>query len=166
MQKQLFNNVVAEVDYNGSHSDDLYLQTDVNRFPGDLIQNQGTQTRLNSSFGPIIFARTIGIADGHYGSLMLTKQMSHSWQLRGIYTFGKATDDMSSNDNGTANGEAIVNPLNVGFQHARSDFDISKRFTMDSLVMIPSPFQEGFGEDGSRRLAPFQHPGVAKRVAV
>lgn len=146
VQKELINNVVAEVDYNGSHSNDLYIQTDVNRFPGDLIANKGSQTRLNSSFGPIIFARTIGIADGHYASLMLTKRMSHSWQLRGIYTFGKSTDYMSSNDNGTANGEAIVNPLNVGFQHGLSDFDVSKRFTVDSLLAFPSPFQEGFGK--------------------
>ena len=142
VQKELFNNVVAEADYNGSHSDDLYIQTDVNRFPGDLIINKGSQTRLNSSFGPIIFGRTIGIADGHYGTLMLTKRMSHSWQLRGIFTFGKATDEMSSNDNGTNNGEAIVNPLDVPFQHGLSDFDISKRFTLDSLVLVPSVFQE------------------------
>ena len=142
VQKELFNNVVVEGDYNGSHSNRLYIQTDVNRFPGDLIINKGNQTRLNSSFGPIIFGRTIGIADGHYGTLMLTKRMSHSWQLRGIFTFGKATDEMSSNDNGTNNGEAIVNPLDVEFQHGLSDFDISKRFTADSLVLVPSVFQE------------------------
>jgi Carboxypeptidase regulatory-like domain len=142
VQKELFNNVVAEADYNGSHSDDLYIQTDVNRFPGDLIINKGSQTRLNSSFGPIIFGRTLGIADGHYGTVMLTKRMSHSWQLRGIFTFGKSTDEMSSNDNGTNNGEAIVNPLDVEFQHGLSDFEISKRFTLDSLVLVPSLFQQ------------------------
>ena len=146
VQKDLFYNLVAEVDYNGSHSNDLYIQTDVNRFSGDLIANQGSQTRLNSSFGPIIFGRTIGIADGNYATVMLTKRMSHSWQLRGIYTFGKSTDEMSSNDNGTANGEAIVNPLNVSFQHGLSDFDVSKRLTLDSLVAFPSPFNAGLGK--------------------
>jgi hypothetical protein len=146
VQKDLFYNVVAEVDYNGSHSNHLYIQTDVNRFSGDLIANQGSQTRLNSSFGPIIFGRTIGIADGNYATVMLTKRMSHSWQLRGIYTFGKSTDEMSSNDNGTANGEAIVNPLNVSFQHGLSDFDVSKRLTLDSLVAFPSPFNAGLGK--------------------
>jgi hypothetical protein len=146
VQKDLFYNLVAEVDYNGSHSDDLYIQTDVNRFPGDLIAHKGSQTRLNSSFGPIIFGRTIGIADGNYATLMLTKRMSHSWQLRGIYTFGKSTDYMSSNDNGTANGERVVNPLDVSFQHGLSDFDVSRRFTLDSLVAVPSPFKAGLGK--------------------
>lgn len=145
IQKDLGHNVIVEADYNGSHSNHLYIQTDVNRFPGDLIANQGVQTRLNPSFGPIIFGRTIGVADGHYGSFMITKRMSRSWQLRGIYTFGKSTDDMSSNDNGTANGEAIFNPLDIGLQHGLSDFNVSRRFTADSLVELPSPFKEGIG---------------------
>jgi len=140
LQRDIGHGLIAEADYNGSHSSNLYVQTDVNRFPGDLILNQGTQTRLNPNFGAIIFGRTIGIADGHYGTLMLSKRLSHSWQLRGIYTFGKATDDTSSNDNGTDNGEAVINPLNVGFQHGRSDYSVSKRFTIDSVVEVPSGF--------------------------
>jgi hypothetical protein len=146
IQRALGHNLTVEADYNGSRSRNLYIQTDVNRFPGDLIQNQGAQTRLNPNFGPIIFGRSIGVADGHYGSLMLTKKMSQSWEVRGIYTFGKSTDDMSSNDNGTANGEAIFNPLDIGSQHGLSDFDVSKRFTMDSMVLVPSPFSSGIGK--------------------
>src|SRR5262249_23265947 len=84
--------------------------------------------------------------DGHYGTFMLTKRMNRLWQMRGIYTFGKSTDEMSSNDNGTAQGEAIFNPLDISFQHALSDFDVSKRFTMDSLLQLPSPFKEGIGQ--------------------
>jgi Carboxypeptidase regulatory-like domain len=145
VQKDLTHNLVAEVDYNGSHSNNLYIQTDVNRFTGDLILNKGSQTRLNSSFGPIIYGRTIGVADGHYATLMLTKRFSNSWQLRGIYTFGKATDEMSSNDNGTANGEAIFDPQNLSYQHGLSDFDVSKRLTVDSLISLPSPFKSGIG---------------------
>jgi Carboxypeptidase regulatory-like domain len=140
LQRDLGHAITVEADYNGSHSTNLYVQTDVNRFPGDLIINQNTQTRLNPNFGPIIFGRTMGIADGHYASLMLSKHFTHSWQLRGIYTFGKATDDTSSNDNGTDNGEAIFNPLDVGFQHGRADYSVSKRFTIDSMVEVPSGF--------------------------
>src|SRR5260370_18983469 len=84
---------------------------------------------------------------------MLTKRISHSWQPPGIYTFGKATDDMSSNDNGTANGEAIFNPLNISSQHGLSDFDVSRRLTLYSLWAFPSPFQEGIGKTPPGRLA-------------
>jgi hypothetical protein len=145
VQQDLGHNMVAEADYNGSHSDHLYVQTDVNRFAGDLILNQGTQTRLNPNFGPVIFGRTIGVADGHYGTVMLSKRFTHSWQLRGIYTFGKSTDELSSNDNGNANGEAVFNPVDIQAQHALSDFDVSKRFTADSVVELPSPFKSGVG---------------------
>jgi len=147
LQRDLGHGLSAEADYNGSHSNDLFVQTDVNRFPGDLILNNGTQTRLNPNFGPIIFGRTMGIADGHYASLMLSKRLSHSWQLRGIYTFGKATDDTSSNDNGTNNGEAIFNPLDVGFQHGRADYNVSKRLTLDSVAEVPEGlFKNGFAK--------------------
>jgi Carboxypeptidase regulatory-like domain len=146
IQKDLGHNLIVEADYNGSSSRHLYIQTDVNRFPGDLITNRGNQTRLNPSFGPIIFGRSIGVADGNCGSFMITKRMSHSWELRGIYTTGKSTDEMSSNDNGTANGEAIFDPLNVPSQHGLSDFDVSKRFTIDSMLMMPDIFKSGLSK--------------------
>ncbi len=146
IQKDLGHSLIAEADYNGSNSGNVYLQTDVNRFPGDLIQHGGSQTRLQPEFGPIIFGRGIGVADGHFGSFMLTKRMSHSWQIRGIYTFGKSTDEMSSNDNGTANGEAIFNPLDPMSQHGLSDFNVSKRFTVDALVMMPDIFKSGWSK--------------------
>jgi hypothetical protein len=123
IQKALGHNLIIEGDYNGSSSGKLYLQTDTNRFPGDLIQHQGNQTRLQGEFGPVIFGRGIGVADGNFGSFMITKRLSHSWELRGIYTFGKSTDEMSSNDNGTANGEAILNALDPMSQHGLSDFN-------------------------------------------
>ncbi len=144
LQHDLGHNVLIEADYNGSHSDHLYIQTDVNRFPGNLIATHGNLTRLNPNFGPIIYGRSIGIGDGHYGTLMVAKRFSGFWQLRGIFTFGKSTDDMSSNDNGTANGEAIFNPLDVPAQHGLSDFDVSKRVTLDSDVDIPVPWKQGF----------------------
>jgi hypothetical protein len=145
IQKDLGRNLIVEADYNGSTSGDVYIQTDVNRFPDDLIINKGQQTRLNANFGPIIFGRTIGTAAGHYGSFMVTKRMGHSWELRGIYTMGKSTDEMSSNDNGTDNGEAIFNPLDVPSQHGLSDFDVSRRFTADSMVKVPDLFKSGLG---------------------
>ncbi|HUO17519.1 MAG TPA: TonB-dependent receptor [Verrucomicrobiae bacterium] len=147
IEQDLGHNIVAEAYYNGSHSDHLYTQTDVNRFAGDLIINEGTQTRLNPNFGPVIFGRTIGIADGDYGTFMLSKRFSRSWQLRGIFTFGKSTDELSSNDNGNANGEAVFNPYDLGAQHGLSDFDVSKRFTLDSVVQLPSPFKRGLGRE-------------------
>ncbi|MGO9270556.1 MAG: carboxypeptidase regulatory-like domain-containing protein [Terriglobia bacterium] len=146
IQHDFGHNLAAEADYNGSHSEHLFVQTDVNRFPGDLVQNDGVQTRLNPNFGPIIYGQTVGTADGHYGTLMLTKRFSQSWQLRGIFTFGKATDELSSNDNGTANSESVFNPLDLSTQHGLSDYDVARRFTVDSVWEIPTPFTAGLAK--------------------
>jgi len=70
------------------------FRRDVNRFPflANLILNNGTQTRLNPNFGAIIYGRTIGRADGQLRNSHVEQSgFTHSWQLRGIYTFGKAT---------------------------------------------------------------------------
>jgi hypothetical protein len=152
VQHDLGHNVVAEFDYNGSHSQHLYTQTDVNRFPDDLIVNNGNQTRLNPNFGPIIYGRTIGIADGDYGTFMVSKRFTHSWSLRGIYTFGKSTDQLSSSDNGTnsggivGSGESVINALDINAQHGLADFDVSKRFTLDNVWELPSPFKNRIGK--------------------
>ena len=58
---------------------------------------------------------------------------------------GKSTDEISSNDNGTDNGETVFNPLDVASQHGLSDFDVSKRFTADSIVKIPDLFKSRLG---------------------
>lgn len=44
IQKDLGHNLIVEEDYNGSKSDNLYLKTHVNRFPGDLITNKGNRS--------------------------------------------------------------------------------------------------------------------------
>ncbi|PYV25486.1 MAG: hypothetical protein DMG27_09690 [Acidobacteria bacterium] len=143
LQRDMGHDVLIEGDYNGSHSDNLFTQTDVNRFPGDLVIHNGTQTRLNPFFGPIVFGRTMGVADGNYGTFMVSKRFRQNWSLRGIFTVGKSTDYLSSNDNGTTNGEAILNPLDVAAQHGLSDYDVGRRFTLDSVVNIPVPWREG-----------------------
>jgi hypothetical protein len=146
IQHDLGHDMIVEADYNGSHSSNLIMTTDVNRFPGDLIQHLGAQTRLNPYFGEVLYSRTASPEDGHYGSFMLTKRMRHNWALHAIYTFGKSTDDLSSNDNGTANGTTIINALDPNSQHGLSDFDVSKRFTIDSTVEMPKISKSGIAK--------------------
>jgi hypothetical protein len=66
--------------------------------------------------------------------------------MRAIYTFGKSTDELSSNDNGTNNSESVIDAVNVSAQHGLSDFNVSKRFTLDSVWTLPSPFAHGIGK--------------------
>jgi hypothetical protein len=141
IQRKLLNNFIFEADYLGSHSTHLYTQTDINRFPDNIISN-GSLTRLNPNFGSIIYGQTIGKSRGDVFSFALTKRFSKGWSANGVFTVGRALDADSSNDNGVANGERIEDITNISGQWGRADYDINKRFAIDSVYEIPAPFQQ------------------------
>jgi hypothetical protein len=143
VQRDLSHGLVFEADYNGTHSTNLYIIADRNRFAGDLVQNNGKQTRLTSSFGPINFGRSDGSGDSHYGTLMLAKRFSGFYSVRGIFTFGKSTDFDSSSNQGPANAYNILDATNVSGQKGRADFSVGKRLTIDSVLQVPVPWKEG-----------------------
>ncbi len=143
VQRLLWKDIALEADYNGTHSDRLYTLTDVNRFAGDLVQNGGQLTRLNPYFGPILYGRSIGVSDGHYGTLMLSRRFSQHWSARGIFAFGKATDFDSSSNQGPPNAQSVVNALNVAAQKGRADFSVARRVAVDSVIEVPVLWKNG-----------------------
>ena len=153
IQKRLPAQFLFEADYLGTRGRRLYLQTDVNRFPGDLLD--GRLNRLNSSFASVIYGQTNGISDAHYASVMLSRRFSRGLSARGIYTFGKATDYTSSNDNGVGGGRNVFNALNIIGQHGLADYHVGRRFSVDSVYELPSPFRAGLAKNvlGNWRLA-------------
>lgn len=146
IQKSLARSIVVEADYMGNHGGSLYLQTDVNRYAGDLLQHNGALTRLNPYFGPIIYGRTNGFSDAHYGTVLVGKRFSKGFSAKGVFTFGKATDLTSSNDNGVGGARNVYDAAHPELQHARSDFNVAKRFTLDAIYQAPSPFRNRIGK--------------------
>jgi len=144
IQRRLGSSFTLEADYLGTHSANLFAQTNMNRFPGDLVINNGRLTRLNSSFGPIIYGSLIGESDGHLGSLMLGRRFSRGWSVRGIYTFGKALDFTSSNDNGVGGGQNVFNALDIPGQRGRSDYHVGRRLAIDTVWESPDPWKTGW----------------------
>ena len=143
LQRRLSGDFMFEADYLGSHSGHLFVNTDVNRIAGDLPAHNGALTRLNPSFGPIIFGRAIGVSTGHIGSLMLGRRFAAGWSVRGIYTFGRALDYASSNDNGVGGGRNMLDAFNIAAQRGRADYDIKRRVAIDSVWELPSPWKHG-----------------------
>lgn len=141
IQRRLGASFVLEADYLGSHSDHLYTQTDINRFAGDLVANNGKLARLNPSFGPIIYGQTIGVSDAHIFSFSVSRRFAHNWSSRAIYTVGRALDVNSSNDNGVGGGRNILDVWNINGQRGRADFDIHRRISLDAVWEAPNPFQ-------------------------
>src|SRR4051812_9156741 len=70
----------------------IYSKYDVNRFPGDLIVNNGVAKRLNPSFGSIGYAQANMTSSYEGGNLSLRQRYSHGVQFQAAYTFGHAID--------------------------------------------------------------------------
>jgi hypothetical protein len=151
VQQRLTNDMVFELNYSGMASHHLPVTTDINRFSDDLIINHGALTRLNQSFGSISYQTTNGNASANYGSAMLTRQMSHGFSLRGIYTWGRVLDVYSTA--GTLQGACacqttnIIEANNFKFQRARADFDLRQQFSADGVWTLPNPWSRGWERD-------------------
>jgi hypothetical protein len=148
-QQQLQRDLIVQANYSASaaHHLPIYNQ-DINRFAGDLIEHNGAFDRLNQNFGGINYATSDGNSIGNYFSAMVTRLPSHRLAMSGIYTFGKAMDELSTSaslpggniTNGNQNGPIIENG-NLPFQRGRADYDIRQEFTATGSWTVPSHYQ-------------------------
>ena len=146
VQQQLQQNLIVEVNYSGSASYHLEsFDPQINRFPGDLIQNNGQLHRLSPYFAGITWADTNTNSAGEYGTVMATRTYSHGLALQGIYTYGKSLDTMSNDQTltegaFTATGDNVIETQNWKFQRGRSDFDIRQQFQADGTWDVPNHY--------------------------
>jgi hypothetical protein len=145
--QQAIGGWVIELDYLGTASRKLYLQTNVNRFAGDGVINDGTFNLLNPSFGSVEYGGNNNIGNSNVGAFGISHAFSHGWTTHVTYTFGKSMDYLSSNDNGVGGGEAVFDAAHPERQYARSDYDSRHRLSADAVWYVPglhsSRFLEG-----------------------
>ena len=145
VQQQLKNNLILELNYSGTAAHHLLVfQNDANRFAGDLIQNNNQLQRLNPNFAATSWASSDGNSAGNYGSGEVIRTFTHGLALRGIYTYGKALDELSqaqSLDSGsiTSGSDFYVNNA-LHAQRGRADFDIRQQFTADGTWDVPNSY--------------------------
>ncbi len=149
VQQQLRPNLIAELNYSASAAHHLPVyNNDINRFPGDLIQNKGQLTRLSPYFGAITYATSDGNSLGNYGSVLLRQSYSHGFSLQGIYTYGKTLDEISnagSLDGGSITTvTSVIQNGNLRAQRGRADFDIRNQFTADGTWTLPDHYRTSF----------------------
>jgi hypothetical protein len=143
--QQKIGGFVVEADYFGTASRNLFLQTDVNRYAGDMIVNSGTQERLNSSFDSVTYGRSIGISNSNLAAFGISKHFSHGWSAHAMYTWGKSLDLTSSNDNGVGGGQSVFDAQTLAGQYARSDYDSRHRISADAVWKVPG-FRTGIAK--------------------
>ena len=145
IQHQLSNTLIMELNYSASSAHHLpVFNQDINRFAGDLVVNKGVLTRLNPNFGAITYGTSDGNSVGHYGSATLTKLISHGFNIRGIYTFGKALDTFSNSgslDSGSiTTSTQFIRNGDLNSQFGRADYDIRQQFSADGTWTLPNHF--------------------------
>ena len=146
IQQQLKNNLIMEANYSGTQAHHLLeFNNDINRFSGDLIQNNNKLTRLNPYFQTTAWGNSDANSFGNYASFSLIRSFTQGLALRGIYTYGKTLDTMSqaqSLDSGsiTQNTNDVYISNDFAYQRGRADFDIRQQFTADGIWDVPAPY--------------------------
>lgn len=134
--QRVIGSFVIEMDYLGTASRQLYLQTNVNRSAGDYLDN-GRFDYLNSSFGTVTYGRNGGIGNSHVGAFGISKSFSRGLTTHVTYTWGKSMDYTSSNDNGVGGGQNVFDAQHPERQYARSDYDTRHRLSADAVWHVP-----------------------------
>lgn len=136
LEHGLGRHFVASLGYSGSHSNDLIIGSgqvsatsygvDINRFAGDLIQNKGVLTRLNPSFGAIVYAQNG--AHAWYNGMIAT--------LRG--RFGRGFFN-ASYTRSSSKDDAQIYPVttNISQYYGSSDWNAPNRFSFAESYRVP-----------------------------
>lgn len=145
VQQQLKSNLIVELNYSGTAAHHLLeFQNDINRFSGDLIQNNNQLTRLNQNFSGTSYAKSDANSNGNYGSVAVIRSFSHGLALQGIYTYGKSLDYISnaqsiSGGSVTAGSDYYISN-DLARQYGRADYDIRNQFTATGTWVVPNEY--------------------------
>jgi hypothetical protein len=156
VERQLGQNLVASVGYQGSHGYNLIsaggnannteFGVDVNVFPGDLIQHpafnssgvwtgDGIQTRLNTSFGAILYAFNCCYSNYNAAFVALKGKIGAHSFLTASYTRSGAKDDWNNYPEGYVGGGGTS--YNFKQFYSPSPWDAPNRFSMGISYDIP-----------------------------
>jgi hypothetical protein len=136
LERSLGKELVASVGYSGSHSNNLLIGSgqvsntnygqDINRFAGDLIQNKGKLTRLNSSFGSIAYEDNGPTATYNAFIASLKARLGTRGFVTASYTRSSSYDDTQ------------IGPTNTFSQYwGPSNWDAPNRFSLAESYAIP-----------------------------
>jgi opacity protein-like surface antigen len=134
VQYALTSTLTVEANYTGNQGRKLYAKYNVNRFAGDLIQNNGVLRRLNPSFGAIDYAQSNLSSSYNGGNISVRQRMQRGLMFQAAYTFGKATDYAS----GFGGNLPIVDITNVELNRGPADHDVRQRLSASAVWQLPA----------------------------
>jgi hypothetical protein len=147
LDREIFRNTVASVQYAGAAGRDLFRLTNINR-PGSAVAFLGTggpADRLFPTLGPINFLRDDGKSNYH---ALIVDVSNSTWRTIGLnftarYRLAKALDNVSpffGNNFGVFGGSlapTLLSPFDPDFDYGPSDFDVRHRFIGSFIWELP-----------------------------
>jgi hypothetical protein len=93
IQYEFTPNWMMEVDYLGNTAHHLLWVRNINRFPGDLIENAGSFTGFNPAFANI--TTMFSDANSSYNALVfhVRRRMANSFSIDAVYNYSKSLDE-------------------------------------------------------------------------
>lgn len=139
LQYAFTNNWMFEADYIGSEGHKELDNFNINRFAGDLIQNNDTFTGLNHSFGAMNESQSLANSFYTGGTVVLKRRFTRGLTVNAAYTVGKAIDGTDIGGGGNENNVNVADIANLRRERGLAVFDIRNRLSLTDLWEVPRP---------------------------
>ncbi len=144
VQHRLPSDLIAEINYVGTHSKNLYVLNDFNQ---PLITNNvSTGVKPFANFGYIEYANTIGRGNYNGVEATLSRAFRSGMSFRAAYTYSRSLDNTPQELEG--NSGAPPNGRDYNFWYGNSDFDIPHRLALSYVYELPFGHGKSFLNDG------------------
>jgi hypothetical protein len=140
IQYAFTSNWILEADYLGSQAVHLYVNTNRNRFAGDLSFDANLD-RLNPFFAGISYTDNSGWSHYNGGTVSLNKRFNRGYTFTTSFTFGKTLSVQDSTGVGRDSLQSpIIDANNINGQRGLAAFDISKRLSFNLVYDVPKNY--------------------------
>jgi carboxypeptidase family protein/TonB-dependent receptor-like protein len=145
IQYAFTSNWILEADYLGSQAVHLYVNTNRNRFAGDLSFDANLD-RLNPFFAGISYTDNSGWSHYNGGTVSLNKRFNRGYTFTTSFTLGRAISVQDATGVGRDSLQSpIIDANNINGQRGPAAFDITKRLSFNLVYDVPKNyFGSGF----------------------
>lgn len=138
MQRELTNNMVAEIAYVASHGHDLPFPVDINQVPENRLSPNDKASRPYPQFGNLFGSTNNAISN--YNSLQATlqKRMTSGLSFNVSYVWSHFLDDIDSSGWGSrAGAQNYQRSFNPAANYGNANFDIRNAFKGSAVYQFP-----------------------------
>lgn len=142
VQRQLTNDMVADVEYIGSHEINLPFNTDLNQIPESKMGENDAAFRPYPQYQSITGINTKGLSNYHALQGGLTRRMSGGLMFNANYTWSHMLSNQDSSGWGTKQGTTVwQRAYDTEANYGASNFDVRHMFK--AMVVYDLPFGQG-----------------------